>query len=157
MRYSISCKKDKDTTPTTTPKTKTELLTGAKWKWTGATASPAVDTCGGTITDVFTLVKDPACDMDDLFMYTANGLTINDEGATKCAPADPQIDTCGTWKFIENETKLVEIATGPPVVFDTFNIVSLTATTLTISYTDSWLTACDTTTLHTISEIWTAQ
>ncbi len=96
-----SCKKDDDNTPAPTNNsggnnlTKTEMLTAKKWKITALTV-------GGQ--DFFTLFDD--CDKDDTHEFKTDGTYINDEGATKCDPSDPQTISTSNWKFIDNETKI---------------------------------------------------
>jgi len=115
-----SCKKD--ATPTPAP-TKTELLTGKNWKVTAFTSNPAIDWTGTgvMVTDIYAQMQ--ACEKDDLFMFNTNGTTTDDEGATKCNPADPQT-TSGTWAF--NSTQTIITVDG----MDDFNIETLSATTL---------------------------
>lgn len=97
-----SCKKDDDNNSTPANNTggsnltKTEILTGRTWKITELTVDGQ--------SQVGTLVT--ACDLDDIYQFKANGEFIVDEGATKCDPTDPQIETQSTWKFLDNETKL---------------------------------------------------
>lgn len=100
-----SCKKDDDNNSTpannnnsgggSTP-TKTEMLTAKKWKVVGLTV-------GGQ--DFYAQMD--ACDKDDTYEYKTDGTYIEDEGATKCDPGDPQEITKDTWKFTDNETKIV--------------------------------------------------
>lgn len=92
-----SCKKDDNNSSTPSNNaTKKELLTAKKWKGTGLTLGGA---------DVWAQLDD--CDKDDIHTFQANGVYIEDEGATKCGPSDPQVITTSTWAFIENDTKLV--------------------------------------------------
>jgi hypothetical protein len=95
-----SCKKDDDNTSTPTNTggngpTKTEILSGRTWKITGATLD------GQSIFDIF-----DDCDKDNIYQWKTNGDYVVDEGATKCDPNDPQIETQDKWKFTDNETKL---------------------------------------------------
>lgn len=120
----ISCKKDvRNNDNTTTPKTKTELLTTGTWKRTALTSSPAYDWYGdGTFaTDVLSVMK--PCEKDNFDTYYTNGVIETNEGPTKCDLSDPQTWTA-TWKFVDNETKLVFDGT------DEYELTELTATTL---------------------------
>ncbi len=92
-----SCKKDENNTSNPSNNaSKKELLTAKKWKATGLTL-------GGT--DFWPQIED--CDKDNINTFKTDGVYIEDEGATKCDPSDPQIITTSTWVFIENDTKLV--------------------------------------------------
>lgn len=55
--------------------------------------------------DVTTQFLQP-CQLDNLTRFLTDGTVNNDEGPTKCDPADPQTSS-GTWAFADNETKLV--------------------------------------------------
>jgi hypothetical protein len=97
-----SCKKEESSTPANNNNTgggsnltKTEMLTAKKWKLVGLTVGGA---------DFYSQFDD--CDKDDTFEYKTDGTYIEDEGATKCDPSDPQVITTATWKFTDNETKL---------------------------------------------------
>lgn len=92
-----SCKKDEDNSSTPSNNaSKKELLTAKKWKATGLTL-------GGT--DFWSQID--ACEKDNINTFKTDGVYIQDEGATKCDPSDPQIITTSTWTFIDNDTKLV--------------------------------------------------
>jgi hypothetical protein len=111
-----SCKKD-DNNNNNNPspaQTKTELISAKKW-------TPAAITIDGS--DAWGLVDD--CSKDDFTLYKADGTYIEDDGATKCDPADDQ-QYISTWKFIENETKIVTDS-------DTAKITELTATKLVLT------------------------
>lgn len=109
-----SCKKDEETpTPAPAP-TKTQLLTAKSWKMTSMKV--------GTMDYIGFL---PACQKDDFLTFKTNFTVIDDEGATKCDPADPQTETSG-WSFINNETAIVSEST------DTLKIIKLTADTLRV-------------------------
>ena len=93
----VSCKKDDNNNNNNGPQmTKKEMLTAKSWKATGMTI-------GGS--DFWPLVD--ACERDDLYTFKTDGTYIEDEGATKCDPADPQVITTSTWAFIQNDTKIV--------------------------------------------------
>jgi hypothetical protein len=66
-----------------------------------------------------------ACEKDNIVKVQSNGTYTIDEGATKCNAADPQIAETGNWTFSNNETKLTFMG-------ETFDIISLSATTLTL-------------------------
>jgi hypothetical protein len=95
----VSCKKDDDNNsnngnPSPT-QTKTQLISAKSWKGVSLTVGGA---------DFWSQLDD--CDKDDIYIFKADGVYVADAGATKCDPGDPQQYT-DTWKFIENETKLV--------------------------------------------------
>ena len=84
------CNKDDDPVP----KTKTELITAAIWKFGAATV-------GGT--DVSASL--PACQKDNLMTFISTGTGSVDEGPTKCNAGDPQTNPF-TWNFASSETVL---------------------------------------------------
>ena len=70
-----------------------------------ATINPGFpDGMGGTITDFYAFMDD--CEKDDFTNYNANGTYISDEGVSICDTTSAQT-TPGTWKFTDNETKLL--------------------------------------------------
>jgi hypothetical protein len=117
--FFASC--DKDDNTTTTPKTKTELLTQSNWKFKSAFV--------GT-TDISTSLQ--ACQKDNILTFSASGNGNLDEGAAKCNTGDPQ-NNLFTWNFQTNETKIF-IST---ILFTngdkTFDLISLTETELVVS------------------------
>jgi hypothetical protein len=82
-----SCKKKDKVTP---PKTKTELITSAAWKYESA----GIDSDNNGTIDIpipaTGLGSLPACQTDNVSTLVSNGTGTVDEGPTKCAPADPQ-------------------------------------------------------------------
>lgn len=123
----IACKKNDDK-----PKepTKTELLTSQSWKYESGGVDQNRD---GTIDLTFasTGYLQP-CILDNTGTFSVNGTGIADEGATKCAPADPQT-TAFTWSFQNNETEMNILGPGLFGLGGKFNVKTLTATSLSIS------------------------
>lgn len=68
------------------------------------------------------------CDNANIYKYKADGTAIEDEGALKCNPNDPQTRATGTWNFAENETKLTLSILG-----GTAEIKELSPTTLVLT------------------------
>jgi hypothetical protein len=100
--FFTSCSKDKTTTNT---ETNTQKLVGKNWFMSAAIINPGFpDGMGGTITDFYALMDD--CEKDDFTNYNANGTYILDEGLSICDTTSAQT-TPGTWKFTNNETKLL--------------------------------------------------
>lgn len=102
-----SCKKDNDNpAPSngTGAQTKTQILASQDWKISSMMV--------GTI-DIHAGQK--ACEKDNFYTFKSNGTYVNDEGATKCTPSAPQTEA-GTWKFIDNETKIVIDDTDTSVI-----------------------------------------
>lgn len=130
VMFAACNKKDdnKDTNPSVTTKTKTDYLTGGKWQQTAAVMS---ETVGGQTTDFDMYAQYGDCVKDDFTTFSKDGKMVFDEGATKCDPTDDQT-TEGTWKFIDNETKLVTTEDGRS---DTATIKELTESVVKISYT----------------------
>ena len=119
MVATIGCSKDDD--DNSTPKTKTELLTGGTWKFSdvkvnGASVASFID----------------ACQKDNILTFLTNGSGTAAEGASKCDPGDPDSNPFN-WSFQTNETILfvsTPFFTGGST---TFTIVSLTESQLVLS------------------------
>ncbi|MFM7672495.1 MAG: lipocalin family protein [Bacteroidota bacterium] len=108
-----ACQKDDPAPPTNTD------LISRNWKITASTGTfPPLPTV-----DIYAQLQ--ACEKDNILKMSNNGTYTLDEGATKCAPTDPQIVETGNWSFSNNETKLT-------VMGETFDILSLSATTMTL-------------------------
>lgn len=109
---------DKNNDPA--PKTKTELLTQASWKFSSASAA------GTDITNNPAIV----CIKDDVVTFSANGSGTVTEGTVVCNPT-----TAGniTWNFQDSETKLMMSSGLFPAGSGLFTIVTLNETTLTLS------------------------
>ena len=120
-------------------KTKTELLTDGSWKVTAQSINPGVDLNGdGTLdTDLYAqFVED--CTKDNFSTFKSDGSFVDDEGATKCDPTDPQT-TNGTWAFQNSESK-ISITTGAGASAYTIpaaDILTLDESTFKISFQDS--------------------
>lgn len=117
--FFASCEKDDD--PTTTPKTKTELITQSNWKFKSAFV--------GT-TDYSSNIQ--ACQKDNIITFSSNGNGLADEGATKCNSGDLQT-TPFTWNFQTSETILFvsnPLFTGGN---NTFQLISISETELVVS------------------------
>lgn len=99
---------------------KTEILTSGTWKITSMMED--ADGNGSYETEFFTAL--PACYQDNYYIFKTSGQTELNEGASKCDPADPQIET-GTWQFSQNETRLT-------IDGDEYIIDALTNTTLRV-------------------------
>lgn len=103
-----SCSKDDGADDSSTPATKTDILTAHLWKLKSAKVSPGVtDPILGITIDDFTAFME-ACDRDDTFEFNADGTVIADEGATKCDSSDPQSES-GNWSFQNDETSILII------------------------------------------------
>ena len=85
------CNKDDDD-----PKN-SELIRGS-WQLTALTVNPVIPIIGSDIYAQF-----DACEKDDITIFEANGVVRFDEGASKCAPNDPQTTT-GTYTWNTDET-----------------------------------------------------
>jgi hypothetical protein len=115
----VACKKD-DNSSATPSLTKTQLLTQHGWKQTAFTLNGI---------DFFSSVQ--PCEKDNVITFYTNFNYLEDEGATKCSPSDPQTVSTGTWAFGNNENKLI---TEPGTADEQdANILQLDATTLKLS------------------------
>lgn len=123
--FSSSCKKDDEDL------SNTDRLTGKNFIMTAWTIDPPVDIGAGPFSDLFALL--PACTIDDITTFNADGTMTVDEGASKCEQGDPQT-TSGTWSFIDNESKL---STTVDDITQIMNIVELTENTLRLSYEET--------------------
>jgi hypothetical protein len=121
-----SCNKDDDDSPS-----KTKTISGKKFFVKSMNVSPGVTTPVGIITDLYSFMPD--CVKDDFMTFNENGTVVDDEGATKCEPTDPQTES-GTWEFLTDETQLKMTYDGIAQVFD---IETLTDSMLKLSYTDT--------------------
>lgn len=113
-----NCSKKSSDTPA---KTKTELIATGTWKFSSATVGGV--NVSGELED---------CQKDNIYTFVATGAGIADEGATKCNTGDAQTGNF-TWSFQSGETLLVLSTTLFTGGSNTFTIVSLTSSQLTIS------------------------
>ena len=117
-----SCQKSS----TPAAKSRTELISSSGWKVTKEEykvgTGPWLDDTGSYA----------ACELDNVYLIKSNGTYEQNEGATKCSPADPQIIETGTWVFLVNETQLKVTSTGSPSS-DTFSIDQLDNNTIILS------------------------
>lgn len=102
------------------PKTKTQLLTQASWKFSTASAS------GTDITNNAAI----ACIKDDVITFTSSNTGTITEGTIVCSPT-----TAGsfTWSFQSGETQLQMSSGIYPSGSGLFTITALTETSLTIT------------------------
>lgn len=139
-----SCDKEEDPT-------KTELLTTeGGWTLTGFTTNND-EIADALIALVFQLVplemqtpefeaelredfeiveEGDECGDDDIILFKTDGNVINDQGAVKCFPNDPQSSEDGTWACSTDEKQLLLTDSFGEV--STFEIIGINSTTLTI-------------------------
>ena len=103
------------------PKTNTDLLVQASWKFSSATV-------GGT--DVSAFLQ--ACQKDNILAFASAGTGTVDEGPVMCNSGDIQINPF-TWSFQSGETVLFISATLFTGGNSTFTLVTLTETQLVVS------------------------
>jgi hypothetical protein len=124
MAIFIGC--GKSSSPSTSP----SFITQAAWKY---------DTSGvdfdknGTIDFADTSLK--ACEKDNTYLFKSDSSGLADEGATKCAPADPQ-STPFVWGLRSNKTVLV--VAGNALLSGSLNISSVTSSKFVL-YKDTTL------------------
>jgi lipocalin-like protein len=114
-----ACKKDSDKDK---PKTNTDLLTQASWKFSSASASGFGDVSS----------QIPDCYKDNTYTFVSDGSGNTNESTNVCSPS-----TAGTftWSFMNNETTLhisTPLFTGGS---SDFTIISLNETNLIVSQT----------------------
>lgn len=123
--FIISCtKKGGDTPPVS--KTKTQLLTQKEWILTTSQSRKSSD---ATWTDL--LAGKAACVLDDKFVFKADGMYQQTDGATKCNASDPFIIFTSSWAFAQNETQIV-IGGGVPLTITILDETTLTTTSTKI-------------------------
>ncbi|MCC3155833.1 hypothetical protein LJ737_01195 [Hymenobacter sp. 15J16-1T3B] len=106
-----------------------DLLMGKRWRMTAY-----VTTSNQTATDEYARLT--ACQRDNFLQFNPTQTIVNDEGATKCNPADPQTQT-GGWGMSDDGYSLgapgavlgVAIPQNAPMT-----IVELSATTLSLRW-----------------------
>lgn len=99
------CEKEETSAP------ESDLLTRHAWIMT---AFVAVSLEGPT--DGFTNKK--ACKKDDLIRFAPDGTYTSEEGATTCAPGDPQIISKGTWSANPTQTQITVTEGAKVTVYD---------------------------------------
>ncbi len=125
LTVQIACKKSSSNS--TPPKTNTQLLTQASWKFQSASIS------GSDITSSL-----PTCQKDNTMKFNTDGSGVLDEGATKCNSSDPQT-TNYTWSFQSSETIIhasVVLFTGATTNDFTVNTLSETSLVVQFTYTN---------------------
>jgi hypothetical protein len=101
---------------------KPALLTGHRWRIVG---QQITDNSTGTVTDFYG--NSPTCFRDNYYAFNADGTTLFDEGASKCASTDPQTAT-GTWELLNNYTQLRMTFDSSPAEIQ--EVVELTGSSL---------------------------
>ena len=124
---------------------KTDNLTSGKWKLSSSVAKFTFNGIEQTV-DVYAQLA--ACEKDNEVEFKADGTLIDDEGALKCDPADPQQEV-GTWALTQNDTHLT--VSGTDGDFDA-EIVELTGSTLKVTY-DTDLSGIVTSTVTVFTKI----
>jgi len=118
--FSFSACGDDSTEPSPSSNSNTDLLTSSAWIMTAGKIEPPIVIFGIEFNDIYADMED--CDKDDELIFNTDFSGSEDEGATKCDPADPQSEAF-TWAWASNETQIVYDST-------TFDVVSLTTTEL---------------------------
>ncbi len=119
-----SCKKDEVALQETTH---ADLLTNGGWVMYMGTS-----TFGTTTVDFYALM--PACEKDDITFLQTDGKVLKDEGPSKCDPYDPQSEIIGSWRLVDNGTKLE--FTDEDGEVSVMTIVSLTTDELILEQTE---------------------
>jgi hypothetical protein len=125
--FTLSCKKSSEGET----KSKTTLLTQQAWKVKSIGIDLNKDGISdGDATDYFS-----ACQLDNSWLFKADGTGVGEEGLSKCEPDDPQSANF-IWAFKNNET----------ILSGTYNlagkdltIASITGTNMVVSYDDDFL------------------
>lgn len=123
----VAC--NKDTTEEKLRASESSLSTG-RWQLQSATSQY---TAGGQLfkTDVY--ANTPACQRDNFLIFKTDKTLTRDEGATKCAPNDPQI-TEGKWLMQFDGVTTLLSYTPDGVSLINAEVTALTPTTLRLRY-----------------------
>lgn len=73
------------------------------------------------------LANYPTCTRDNILIINADGTYREEEGATKCIEANPQIISQGTWALLNENTRYVIHQVGAQTS-DTVNVLELSST-----------------------------
>lgn len=111
-------------------KTKTQLLTAQTWKIQTVEARTYVGADPGSAPYINITSQVPACNLDNLTIFLAAGTYELNEGASKCATANPQIVSAGTWAFANSETR-INVVTGSGT--QAFEVVSMSETQMVLT------------------------
>lgn len=118
-----SCKKDDDSP------SKTKMISGKNFYVKSMKIDPPVTSVTGvTVTDLYPFTPD--CVKDNFITYNENGTFVEDEGASKCEPGDPQTIN-GTWEFLSDETQLMMTY---DTLYQLYNLDHLTNSILKLSF-----------------------
>lgn len=121
-----ACKKEEsDPTPES-------MLTAGNWKMTAMVIDPPVTVQGISVSDIYAFLL--PCVTDDLIKFESDGTVVEDEGATKCDPDDPQTTSDGTWTLSSDGTVLT--ITYPEGI-EVATVKSLTSNTLILESEES--------------------
>jgi hypothetical protein len=121
-----ACKKTADSPAPTS--SRTDLLVAKNWR-----LSTVNITLNGFPIPSNLVVQE--CLLDDFYKFNPDKTLLQDAGATKCSPTDPQTLT-GTWTLSNDQNKLTIAVSGSPLN-GTADIKELTASTLHIYGTPS--------------------
>lgn len=97
----LSCKKDTESVP------RKQTIIAKSWNMT---SFKLVNASGAEVEMISTFFE--ACRRDNLLKFAADGTYKEDEGASKCDPADPQTFDSGTWTISADETKMTLTPAG---------------------------------------------
>ena len=114
-----ACKKDSNKDK---PKTNTDLITQATWKFSSASATGFGDISSQV----------PDCDKDNIYTFVSDGSGNVNESSNVCSPSSAG---AFTWNFTNNETGLHVSTALFPTGSSDLTIVSLTETNLVVSQT----------------------
>jgi len=126
-----ACKKNDDNAP----RSNTDLLTARNWHLSAETTTTVINNGPPATTDSY--AKMSACERDNLVKFNADRTYIDDEGPTLCNPSDPQTQT-GTWKLENSDTKLTISDPGAPGTDQSFDIITLSASTMRLHSTATY-------------------
>ena len=107
------------------------LLIGPKWLPAAHTVSPGVDYNDDGVIVTNTFAIEGACDHDDTTRFLSATKWSGDEGASKCDPSSPQIET-GTY-FFNAAGDSVTMTSDVDGVPTTGKVLALTATKFSVS------------------------
>jgi hypothetical protein len=125
---------DKDDTPKPSNNLlaeRTAFLTQSTWIQTGSTS---LETMNGVTRHYNLFAMAPPCLTDNTVLFQADKTYVDDEGQTRCAPADPQARATGVWELKSDGSELTVTLTGYLPV--RWKIVRLTAAEYVLTRTE---------------------
>jgi hypothetical protein len=121
---SSGCSKDENDAPT-----KSEQLTAKPWKFSTAGVDANND---GTIDTPLPANTFEPCELDNLYIFNADGTGSADEGPLKCEDTDPQTAPFG-WSLSSDQSQITFTGGGVQGIDGTVKLITLNDSKLAMS------------------------